>query len=290
MKSGDEVGSEVLLPASPGERRIALHAAPLQSEGGPLMGAVLVLHDITELRKLESVRSDFVANVSHELKTPLAAIRGMVETMLDDPAMDAEVRQRFLGKTKAQTDRLSALVSDLLVLSRVEASRTYEPQEDVDLVNVAEEVSALAQQAAETKDLALRVDSIEKSISVKGDSEALHQMITNLVSNAITYTPRQGRIDVRLRVEDDSAVVEVEDTGPGIERSHLDRIFERFYRVDKARSRELGGTGLGLSIVKHIALAHKGSVTVQSEVGQGTCFRVRLPLATAVDGRIEQQL
>ena len=276
MESAKEVSSEIRISGTRA-MNLDVRAAPLKNGGGRPRGAVVVLHDITELRRLESVRRDFVGNVSHELKTPLTAIRGLVETMLDDDQMDTEFRKRFLEKTRAQTDRLSALVKDLLVLSRVESGGDSSEHEPVDLVELVGGVASLMRVGAEAKGIALEVRSNGARPSIIGDGEALEQMVTNLVSNAVTYTPAGGRIWLSLGGDEAETRLEVRDTGIGIEPQHLDRIFERFYRVDKARSRELGGTGLGLSIVKHIAIAHGGRVTVDSTPGEGTSFTVTLP-------------
>jgi two-component system phosphate regulon sensor histidine kinase PhoR len=264
---------------------IEMHAGPLTDGRREVVGAVLVLNDITELRRLEQIRRDFVANVSHELKTPLTAIRGMIETILDDPGMPLDVRQRFLERIEEQSQRQSALVTDLLTLSRLESERPRSERGRVDLrALVSASVRRLAP-AAEGKQIRLTTELGDRSLRVVGDEEDLRQMVDNLIDNAVKYTPERGRVRITLQelpvAEDGTArcVLEVADTGIGIEPRHQERIFERFYRVDKARSRELGGTGLGLSIVKHVAKDSGGSVSLESTPGIGSSFRVELPLS-----------
>ena len=264
-----------------GPNRFELNASPLLSsrrDGEAVEGAVAVIHDITELERLESVRRDFVSNVSHELKTPLTAIRGYVETLLEAGPIDAPTRGRFLGKIRGQSDRLSALVSDLLTLSRIESSA--EPADEVlDLRLAAGEVLSLLGPASEARGLDLVADFPEEAVEVRGEEEAIRQALSNLVDNAVKYSSAGGRVAVRLLAENGRAVLEVEDEGPGIALEHVDRIFERFYRVDRARSRELGGTGLGLAIVKNVARRYGGGVEVESERGRGSTFRFWLPAA-----------
>jgi two-component system phosphate regulon sensor histidine kinase PhoR len=281
MRNGSEQNREVRLPAERRDRVLLLQASPLRDAAGELSGAVLVLHDVTELRHLEEVRRDFVANVSHEVKTPLTAIRGMVETILEDPSMDEPTRNRFLERVRSQAGRLSALVTDLLTLSRVERREEAPEKGTLDLRGPVRESFEQQTSEGEDKGLSMEIETPDSPVPVFGDMEALRQAVDNLLSNAVRYTPSEGRIWVRLRTEGEFAVVEVQDTGIGIEPRHQERVFERFYRVDKARSRELGGTGLGLSIVKHITIAHEGSVSLESAPGQGSTFRIRLPLRHA---------
>lgn len=261
--------------------RFELNASPLLSSGrdGELVeGAVAVIHDITELERLESVRRDFVSNVSHELKTPLTAIHGYVETLLDAGPIDGPTRGRFLRKIRRQSNRLGALVSDLLTLSRIESS-TEPPERVLDLRTAAGEVLNLLGPASEERGLELVAEFPDEAVEVLGEEEAIRQALSNLVDNAVKYSSPGGRVLVRLHAENGRAVLEVGDRGPGIAAEHLDRIFERFYRVDRARSRDLGGTGLGLAIVKNVARRHGGGVEVESERGQGSTFRLWLPAA-----------
>ena len=264
----DEAGREVVLRA---------HGHRYRSEGQ--IGVVIVLHDITEVRRLERIRRDFVANVSHELKTPLTAIRGYVETLADGAIDDPEYSSRFLERIETNVGRLSHLVADLLSLARIEEQEDGLRVAPVDLVPLIRQELASHGELAAGKGITVHSDFEGASMSVQGNTEALVQVLDNLIDNAIKYTGNGGRIDVRLSREKDAVVLEVQDTGVGIPSEDLDRIFERFYRVDKARSREVGGTGLGLSIVKHLVGAMKGELEVESEYQQGSIFRVRLPAA-----------
>jgi two-component system phosphate regulon sensor histidine kinase PhoR len=270
--------SEARIPTPQKDQVIQLTATPLKDASDQLDGAIVVLHDVSELRQLESVRRDFVANISHELKTPLAAIRGLVETLIDDRQMEADTRERFIEKIRDQSERLSSIVSDLLTLSRLESGPGGLRFEAMDLRDTVAESYRAQVHTAESKhvDLVARVPNTP--VSVHGDGEALRELVDNLVSNAIKFTPSGGRVDVRLAVEGSQVVLEVEDSGIGIPIEEQGRIFERFYRVDKARSRQVGGTGLGLSIVKHVALAHGGNVSLKSAPGRGSTFRVQLGL------------
>jgi two-component system phosphate regulon sensor histidine kinase PhoR len=263
--------------AGPSRHVVALHAGRLP--GHPSPGAVLVFHDVTELRRLESVRRDFVANVSHELKTPLASIKAYAETLLAGALDDRESNRSFVEQIEQQADRLHLLILDLISLARIESG-----QETFEIVplDVAHIVASCVKQhdaAATAKQIALAVESPPNSVRALADEEGLHEILHNLLDNAVKYTPDGGRVTVRWRPADSSCVIEVQDSGIGIPPHEQARIFERFYRVDRARSRELGGTGLGLSIVKHLAQAFGGSVAVSSEVGRGSTFSVRLPLA-----------
>jgi two-component system phosphate regulon sensor histidine kinase PhoR len=236
------------------------------------------MHDVSDLRRLEDVRRDFVANISHELKTPLAAIRGLVETLIDDRAMDTATHQRFIEKIHDQSLRLTSLVSDLLTLSRLESDQGGVQFEPIDLREAVAESYRAQVHVAETKGVDMAARVADGPIVIEGDGEALRELVDNLLSNAIKFTPERGHVDMRLGVEGPNAVLTVEDSGIGIAPEDQGRIFERFYRVDKARSRQLGGTGLGLSIVKHVALAHGGNVSLKSTPGRGSTFRVQIPL------------
>jgi len=263
--------------------KFELNASPLISphRGGERVdGAVAVMHDVTELERLEGMRRDFVSSVSHELKTPLTAIHGYVETLLDAESIDAGTRRRFLGKVRKQSNRLGTLVSDLLTLSRIESSP--ENRETlIDLRSPVEEVLGLLGASAEERGLELAAECPDQPVRVLAEEEGVRQALSNLVDNALKYSPPAGRVVVRLQLESGRAIVEVQDRGPGIAGEHLDRIFERFYRVDRARSRQLGGTGLGLAIVKNVARRHGGDVGVTSERGRGSTFRFWLPTANA---------
>jgi len=259
------------------ERIFQAHVSPFQ--GGGKGGVVLVLHDITELRRLERVRRDFVANVSHELKTPLTSIQGFVETLLSGALHDEKNNVQFLQRIEANVKRLTNLVSDLLSLARIESGQLLVEPMAVDWREVLEGVLRLREPALVAKGLTLAVEGRERPLRVRGDREAMTQVLDNLIDNAIQYTPTPGCVTVRLTSQGDHGVVEVQDTGIGIPPADLDRIFERFYRVDKARSRAAGGTGLGLSIVKNLALRMEGEVRVTSVEGKGSTFSFQLPLA-----------
>ncbi len=238
-----------------------------------------MLNDISELRRLERLRSEFVANVSHELKTPLSVIKACVETLLDGAIDDLEHRGPFLSRIAEQADRLHALILDLLSLARIESAAEAFTMEPVPLEPIVAGCLARHRARATTKNQTLEDGEISAQAVAWGDQEAIHQILDNLVDNAVKYTPEGGRIRVRCFTQGDVACLETSDDGIGIPEQDLPRIFERFYRVDKARSREMGGTGLGLSIVKHLVQAMQGTVQAQSQVGKGTTFVVRLPRA-----------
>ena len=266
---------ELLIGEQPRVSRIQAEAQAFSA--GATRGVVVVLQDITELRRLERVRRDFVANVSHELKTPLTSVRGYVETLLDGAMDDLENRERFLEKIEANVVRLNHLVMDLLSLARIESQQEGLQVEKVALRRIVESVVARHEDEMRAKELDCEV--LPGDVRVSGDPESLTQVVDNLVSNAIKYTPEQGRIEIELDRVDAQGRLRVRDTGIGIPARDLDRIFERFYRVDKARSREMGGTGLGLSIVKHLVQTMDGEVEVASEKGLGSCFTVWVPAA-----------
>jgi two-component system phosphate regulon sensor histidine kinase PhoR len=262
------------------ERLVEAHAAPITSDDGTIAGAVVVLHDVTRLRKLESYRRDFVANVSHELKTPLTTIRAAVETLQAGAAGDPESGPRFLQKIDAQSARLQALIGDLRSLSRLESEGLVQAPAPADLRSiVALSVERFAERAA-GKRIRLSFDPGGPSLApVTADEGALAQVFDNLIDNAVKYTPEGGRVALRLSDAASRFAVDVTDDGLGIAEKDKERIFERFYRADRARSREVGGTGLGLAIVKHIVLLHRGTVHVASELGAGSTFTVYLPRA-----------
>lgn len=261
------------------ERIIELRASPLRSAKKDVSGAVLVLHDITELRRLEGLQREFVANVSHELKTPLAAILGLVDTLIDDVQMPPEKQRSFLGRISDQCERLSALVSDLLTLSRAESLERRIERRALDLRSVGLDSAYRLEPTCLEHGLQLEVEVPETPVVVLADEELLCQVVDNLLTNATKYTPRGGSVWVRVRRHGSQGLVEVSDTGIGIAPEHHGRIFERFYRVDKARSRAAGGTGLGLAIVKNVMLALDGNVSVESTPERGSTFRILLPLA-----------
>jgi two-component system phosphate regulon sensor histidine kinase PhoR len=256
------------------DRNIEVYAAPVASS----TRLVLIVRDVTPIRQLERMRRDFVANVSHELKTPLAAIQAYVDTLIDGGLDDLQARDVFMHRIARNVQRLSALITDLLTISRVESGKAVIQRYRIDLRGVLEECSHTWTSSAGDKNIALTLEMDDAPIEILGEAEALRQTFNNLVGNAITYTEPGGAVRVVATRSNGSAEVYVEDTGIGIPMADLPRIFERFYRVDKARSRESGGTGLGLAIVKHYVEALQGKVEVKSELGRGSTFTVRFPL------------
>ena len=240
-------------------------------------GVVLILHDLTEIRRLESLRTDFVANVSHELKTPLTSIRAYVDTLLDGGLDDAENRARFVHKIEKHVDRLGVLITDLLSLSRIESGQTLSQHSRLDVRDPLLETVSKLETNAESKEIRLKPNVSSQPLVVLGDREAIQQVFDNLIDNAIKYTEPGGTVEIIARPKGTEVHVQVRDTGMGIPPDDVPRIFERFYRVDKARSRELGGTGLGLSIVKHYVQAMEGEILVDSNEGVGTTFTLKLP-------------
>jgi PAS domain S-box-containing protein len=286
VREGRDLRGEVHLSSSDPEdsRRseeqiLELRASPLRAAQRDVSGAVLVIHDITELRRLEGLQREFVANVSHELKTPLAAILGLVDTLIDDAQMRPDKQRSFLARIGDQSERLSALVSDLLTLSRAESLEQRIERRPVDLRAVGLDSTYRLEPTCLEHGLELDVLVPEEPVVVSGEEELLRQVVDNLMTNAIKYTPEGGSVRVRVGAHGAQGMVEVEDTGIGLAPEHHGRIFERFYRVDKARSRAAGGTGLGLAIVKNVMLALDGNVSVESTPGRGSTFRILLPLA-----------
>jgi two-component system phosphate regulon sensor histidine kinase PhoR len=254
------------------------HAAPLIQEGR-LAGALVVLHDISRLRRLEQVRRDFVANVGHELRTPLASIKGFAETLRDGALHDPVHGIEFLRTIEEHADRMSKLVDDLLDLSAIESGHRMPRFEAVDLSSLCADVARQLAPQAEEAGVRLNVVPMDAVPRVRADRDQLRQILTNLIDNAIKYNERGGLVEISSERWKDGARVSVRDTGLGIPDADLPRVFERFYRVDKARSRDAGGTGLGLSIVKHLVEAHGGEISVESRQPGGSCFRFTLPIA-----------
>lgn len=261
----------------PEESYFSMQISPILEESGDLLGSVAVFHDISELRKLEKMRSEFVANVSHELKTPLTSIRGFVETLKEGALNDEKAAQKFLGIIQTHTQKLEDLVYDLLNLSSLESKDFQMKFQTVVVKDLINEVVNLYKVQLEKKYQTLAIELADNLPSVRVDPEKIEQAFSNLLDNAVKFTPPHGKITISAYERDGCLRVDIRDTGPGIADEHLPRIFERFYRADKSRSRELGGTGLGLAIVKHIVLAHNGKVTVQSVLGEGSVFSVYLP-------------
>jgi two-component system phosphate regulon sensor histidine kinase PhoR len=270
-------GPEGLLAGGEGRRAFAITGVPLPGESGAPCGAVLTFHETTERRRVDQVRRDFVANASHELRTPLTSVRGFVEALEDGALADPAVAPRFLARIRAQADRMATLIEDLLELSRLESGGARPTFEEVLPAELAQEVVESFRDAALRKGMTLDLKEAGAP-RVLTDPDRLRRILDNLVDNALKYTPSGGRVEVATAPEGGGGVLlSVTDDGPGIAPEHLPRIFERFYRVDKARSRDLGGTGLGLAIVRHLAEGMGATVTADSEVGRGTRFAVYLP-------------
>jgi len=263
------------------QRTVQSQINPFLSEQGQIRGAVIVIHDITELRRLEQMRTDFVANVSHELRTPLTSIKGFVETLLDGAAEDPALSERFLKIIQAETLRLQRLIEDLLNLAHIEGRdhRTGMRSREVsDVQKAYETIKPVILSFAQTKGIMVEVNLPESIPPLLIGENLLSQLLLNLLENAVKYTT-EGRVWLHARVEQEQILLEFGDTGCGIPQEMLPRIFERFYRVDKARSREQGGTGLGLSIVKHMLEGSGGKINVTSKLGVGSVFTCYLPRA-----------
>ncbi|MGA9777783.1 MAG: ATP-binding protein [Verrucomicrobiia bacterium] len=274
-RDGQVFDYELKLPEL-SERWLQVNAAAISNSAGEREGTILVFHDLTRLKQLERTREEFVANVSHELRTPLSLIKGYVETLLDGARNNPEVVDRFLKIIERNTQRLDLLIQDLLTISALESGRVKLNLQPVELRPLVEKVFTDLKTRAEEKDVKL-VNQLNDLI-VMADAHRLEQVFANLVDNAIKYGRAQGTVTVGGQKTDAGKIeVFVQDDGPGIPPEALDRVFERFYRVDKARSREQGGTGLGLSIVKHIVQNHDGEVWAKSEPGKGTVFFFTLP-------------
>lgn len=262
----------------PEERLLELNLVPIyQSHGTDFSGILLVLQDVSAIRRLERMRSEFVANVSHELKTPIAAVKGFAETLLGGAVKDEETANSFLQIIYDESERLNRLIGDILELSKIESRRVPLILSPVDISSFMSDTIAILEVSAKRKHINVNLQSPQE-LYMEGDEDRLRQIFVNLLSNAIAYTPEGGSVDVSISLTEQEQVrIEIADTGIGIPEKDVPRIFERFYRVDKARSRGSGGTGLGLSIVKHLVEMHKGVIAVQSEVGKGTTFTLEFP-------------
>ena len=279
LVSSEQIEDDVVLH---GNREKILHVrgTALRDVGGRSIGAVIVLNDVTEYHLLERVRRDFVANVSHELKTPIASIKGFVETLLDGALEHRDDAVRFLRIVAAQADRLNSIIEDLLSLSKIERSEEAAdlPLEPTPIKHVLEAAIEDCQPQAAERRIDVRLDC-DESIQAVVNSPLLEQAVVNLLDNAIKYSEPGSPVSIVAGETPGEVTIAVSDQGCGVEPEHLPRLFERFYRVDKARSRKLGGTGLGLSIVKHIVQAHRGHITVASAFGEGSTFTIHLPAA-----------
>lgn len=269
---------EISLKEADSERYFQLHGTRLQDSLNHAAGSLIVINEVTSIRKLERVRRDFVANVSHELKTPITSIKGFVETLIDGALENPPDARRFLGIILRQTERLDAIISDLLALSRIElkAEKNKVELTKNSICDALHGAIASCTRMAEDKKTLIKC-SCPSSLNAPINPPLLEQAIFNLLDNAIKYSPVGSKIDVKAEQQSGQVLIHITDNGPGIPLEHQGRIFERFYRVDKSRSNKTEGTGLGLSIVKHIAQAHGGEISVKSEVGKGTTFSIRLP-------------
>jgi len=278
LSTAESVEGDIVIRGEGGDRFLQAHGALLLDDEGKKMGAVLVLNDVTRLQRLEGVRRDFVANVSHELKTPITSIKGFVETLREGAIRRPAEAEKFLEIVAKQADRLNSIIEDLLLLSRVEqdAREAKVALENATVKGVILEAVQVCEPKARAKDIGIAVNCPD-GLSARINAALLEQAIINLIDNAIKYSEPGCPIGVDAEDSGGEVVISVRDRGCGIEPEHLPRIFERFYRVDKARSRKLGGTGLGLAIVKHIVQAHDGTVAVESAPGAGTTFSIHLP-------------
>lgn len=263
------------------KQHLSVHCSPLRNQFGHQYGVVLVVSDVTRIRQLEGMRKNFVANVSHELRTPLTSIQGFAETLADPSFNDEEQSKKFIGIINKHANRLARIIEDILTLSRIERD-TEDEQVELKL----ESIKSIVETATELCLMKAKKKKMELELKVDGDARVncdrylIEQSIVNLIDNAIRYSDDGNKIDIYCYEHEGFANIDVRDFGMGIAERQLPKIFERFYRVDRARSRELGGTGLGLSIVKHIAQAHKGQITVESKVGEGSCFKLSLPIVS----------
>jgi two-component system, OmpR family, phosphate regulon sensor histidine kinase PhoR len=278
VKAAREVVTAVLAGQAVQDRELEMDDGVFLMNARPLPsgGAVLVIHDLTDTRRLETIRRDFVANVSHELKTPLTSISGYTETLLGD-GPDPETTRRFLSTILANARRMQRLVDNLLDLARLEAGHWQPEQEPVDIAGVAEDAWDSLGNNSRTQSIQFVLEVPPDAATVFADTDAIRQVLINLLDNSIRYTPVGGRIVCRSRIDGNGVAISIEDNGSGIVREHLPRVFERFYRADASRSRDEGGTGLGLAIVKHLVEAHGGRVAAESERGAGTTITCWFP-------------
>ncbi len=279
LTSQERIEADISLVLRGEDRFVQAHGTPLRDARGNEIGALIVLNDITRLQRLENIRRDFVANVSHELKTPITAIKGSVETLMGGAMEEPDSAMRFLEIISRQSDRLNAIIEDLLALSRIEQG---EEKSGIELQSTQlRDVCQTALQACQVKAQEKQIELILEcggNLDAKINPPLFEQALINLVDNAIKYSPQNGRVLLSASAEHANIAIKVQDWGSGISKEHLPRLFERFYRVDKARSRKLGGTGLGLAIVKHIIQAHHGEITVMSTLGKGSTFTISLPV------------
>lgn len=282
LSAADPIEEQIIL-LTPRQKYVQAHGTRIMDARNDLIGAVVVLHDITRMKHLENIRSEFVANVSHELKTPLTSLQGFVETLQDGAIDQPEEARRFLSIMHGQVNRLSKIIEDILVLSSLEQGN-----ENQNIQMVMTPVHSVVQEAIQTCEIIAREKNISLELEADREAEVLNNpellglALINLLDNAIKYSPEQSTISITVTRQDDNTIIAVKDRGCGIAPEHQERVFERFYRVDRARSRKLGGSGLGLSIVKHIAALHQAQVTVESTPGQGSTFSLHFPPAADI--------
>lgn len=282
MRTGQSRNGPIAITRDAGQTvNLEMSVVPLPGNPGQARGAVVLFRDMTQLREMEEMRRDFVANVSHELRTPLSIFRGYLETLLEDPRQPPHELVRILEVMERHSDRLNSLVEDVLSLAGLEAAEPHLEIAQIDLTNFLRTIARDWEKRFAAKQLRVDVDVAKELPALPADEDRLQEIIYNLLDNAVKYSQPGGEVHMRVQARDGEMAIEISDAGIGISADDLPHIFERFYRVDKARSRELGGTGLGLSIVKHIAQLHGGSVEAESAMGRGTTIRVRLPLDEA---------
>jgi len=288
LSSLEPIEKDIILYSN-GERILDANGTILKDADGKRIGALIVLNDITRLSRLENIRHDFVANVSHEIKTPITAIKGFVETLRSGSVKDSKDIERFLEIIEKHVNRLESIIEDLLSLSRIEREAEEEKisLKETRIKDVLLTAIQICEVKAAPKNIRLEL-SCDEDLRAKINLPLLEQAVVNLLDNSIKYSEEGSSVQVKAAQMNDEINISVHDQGCGIDKEHLPRLFERFYRVDKARSRQMGGTGLGLSIVKHIAQAHSGHVTVESEIGKGSTFSIHLPEKPSFDNRSQE--
>jgi two-component system, OmpR family, phosphate regulon sensor histidine kinase PhoR len=276
FRTEQKVSKHLLLPLGIERRYFDVYGIPIIGTNNAWKGVLLVFHDITEIKKLEQMRKDFVANVSHELKTPVTSIKGFSETLIDGAMNNPDTLEAFLSIINKESNRMQSLIQDLLDFSKIEQQEFKLNIQNFDLYELIKEVIMMLNKKAKSKDIRLEHEFNREELYIQGDHDRLKQVFINIITNAILYTPPNGYVKVSLFDYEKTVKVHIKDTGVGIKQEEIPRIFERFYRVDRARSRDSGGTGLGLAIVKHLVEAHHGNITVKSAPGEGSEFIIEL--------------
>ncbi|MFP7299530.1 two-component system histidine kinase PnpS [Neobacillus niacini] len=276
FRTEQKVRKHLLLPLRIERRYFDVYGIPIIGINNAWKGVLLVFHDITEIKKLEQMRKDFVANVSHELKTPVTSIKGFSETLIDGAMHNQDTLEAFLSIINKESNRMQSLIQDLLDFSKIEQQEFKLNIQGFDLYELIKEVITMLNKRAKSKDIRLELEFNREELYIQGDHDRLKQVFINIISNAILYTPPRGSVTVTLFDYEKKVKVHIKDTGVGIKQEEIPRIFERFYRVDRARSRDSGGTGLGLAIVKHLVEAHHGNISVKSAPGEGSEFIIEL--------------